>query len=456
MMDRRAFGIGLGAGLMAASQARASQSQSALKDAITPLLAGKVGPGGFAAVTRGAELTAFHSWGHASLPFRQPVTERTLFHLGSCGKQVTAMGVLQLEAEGKVDRSRPIGAYVKDLPTAWADIPISRLLSHTSGIEDYLAVLTEWDRPQPREVVLKATKDRPQLFRPGDAWSYSNTNYLLLGWLIADVSGRSYADYISDRVLKAAGAPTARPDAAGEIVEDRAEPYTDLEGRVVHSPRMETGVSAAGDGGILMSAVDVGPWRAALATDRLVGRAQMVRALVSEPLNTGRQAPYNYGFMLERMRGQTHHQHGGGTPGFICQWIALPDQGLSVLVALNYDGPGGVSPAILAYGAMEAVEPGSTFLSLSANREDARSRALKALLSRGDTRPDPAVLAPELAVLGEGPRGVPKARQAITSIVPVESYEANGGEMVRYRVTQASGISHRLAGWTRDNKLFWL
>src|SRR5690606_9137207 len=82
------------------------------REAIEALLEGRVASGGFVAVARGAELTGFHAWGHASRPFRQPVTERTLFHFGSAGKQITAVAVLRLQAEGRVDLARPLGTYL--------------------------------------------------------------------------------------------------------------------------------------------------------------------------------------------------------------------------------------------------------------------------------------------------------------------------------------------------------
>jgi CubicO group peptidase (beta-lactamase class C family) len=419
------------------------------------MLAGRVASGGFIAVSRGDQLEAFFPWGHASKSFGSPVTDRTLFHLGSAGKQMTAMAILRLELEGKVDPGKPLGTYLKDLPRTWAAVPVRHLLSHTSGIPDYTDVLTEWDRPQPRAAVIKAIGDLPLNFLPGEAWAYSNSGYLLLGWLIGEVSGQSYADYMRS-LLQAAGTPLARLDAAGEIIPDRAEPYTWEEGKLVHSRRMDSSVSASSDGGVIMSARDLGPWRGALDRGRLVPREALSRALRPAALSTGRQAPYNYGFFLDRTRGQPLHHHSGSVPGFSSRWTALPRQSLSVLAVMNQEGGNGPYLGDMAYVALEAAEPGSTYVSLPAGTEDARSRALRALLQRGERAPDPGVLAPELAILGPKTRGVPRMRDPMTSLLPVESYEANGGEMVRYRIAESGGVRHMLAGWTRDEKLFWL
>ncbi len=456
MISRRTFGLGLSVSLLAQPARGAFNPFSvAGKAKVSGLLAGRVAPGGFVAVSRGDKLIAFHPWGQASKSFRSPVTDRTLFHLGSASKQMTAMAILRLQLEGKVDPLRPLGTYLKDVPNAWAAIPVQHLLSHTSGIPDYLDVITDWDRPQARAAVIKAISDLPLNFSPGETWAYSNTGYLLLGWLVGEVSGQSYADTIRS-LFQAAGTPSARLDAAGEIIQDRAEPYSWTDDRLVHAQRMDSGVSAAGDGGVLVSARDVAPWRSALERGGLAPREAVSRALRAAALTTGRQAPYNYGMFLDRTRGQLLHQHGGSVPGFLSHWAALPDQSLSALAVLNYDGPRAPNLVEIATAALEEVAPGSTFASLPQGGSDPRSRALRALLERGEKAPDPAVLAPELAVLGPKTRGVPRMRNPIISLLPVESYEANGGEMVRYRITSSSGSAHRLAGWTKDGKLFWL
>lgn len=456
MLTRRGFGAGLSFPLLAQQAAIDTSSFSVPgRAALSRLLTGRSTAGGFVAVGRADQLAAFFPWGEASRSFHQPVTDRTLFHIGSVGKHVTAAAVLRLEHEGQVDTARAVGAYVAGLPSYWADIPVRHLLSHTSGIPDYLAVLTEWDRPQPRSAVVTAIGDWPLNFSPGEAWSYSNTGYLLLGWLIDEVSGRSYADYMRD-VFVTAQTPSARLDAAGDIIEYRAEPYTFENGRLVHAARMESGVSSTADGGVLMSARDVAPWYAALQSGRLFPTSVLERALQPAPLLTGRQAPYNYGLHLTQTRGRALHHHSGSGIGFMSHWAELPELSLAALAVSNYEGPNGASLHEISHAALEAVAPESTYLSLSVQREEARARALRALLERGDRDPDPGVLAPELSRLGPRTRGVPRVREPVDSLLPVESYEANGGEMIRYRLLQGGRERHPLAGWTRDGKLFWL
>lgn len=455
MVNRRPFGLSsLATGVFAgAAHAGASHPSQTQADLLQRFLHDRVAPGGFVAVTSGHAMTSVQTWGHASKPFAQPVTDRTLFHLGSCGKQVTALAILKLQKDGRVDPSRPVGDYIAGLPDTWAAVPVSRLLDHTSGLPEYLAVLTEWDRPQTRETVLNAMRDRPLDFTPGEAWSYSNTGYLLLGWLISDVTGGSYAEYLREALFEPAGLPTARADAAEELIDQRAEPYTWRDDQVVHAARMESSVSAAGDGGVLMSASDAAPWRAALEHGRLVDAGALRQALVAAPLATGRAAPYNYGFFLDQTGGRQVHAHSGETPGFVAYWLALPEAGLSALVAANYDGPRGVSLSELAAAALEANTPGSTWLSLAGEQVDGRARALKSILTRGEATPDAAVLAPETLVLLRMNR---LRRMTVDDIRPLESWSVGRTEHVRYRIRSGSETRHLVAGWTEDDKLYWL
>jgi D-alanyl-D-alanine carboxypeptidase len=131
--------------------------------------------GAAVAVARGGEAIGFWGAGYASLPFHVPVTQRTLFHIGSVGKHITALAVMQLVDAGRVGLGASLGTYVTGLPATWAEAPVRSLLTHTSGLPDYGTVIKEWDRPQGRDVILDAIGARPPLFAPGEAWAYSNT-----------------------------------------------------------------------------------------------------------------------------------------------------------------------------------------------------------------------------------------------------------------------------------------
>ena len=116
-------------------------------------------------VVREGQAIGFWSAGYASLPFRVPVTEHTLFHIGSVGKHITALAVMQLVDAGSVVPDASVGSYVQGLPNSWAAISVRRLLTHTSGLPDYGRVIRDWDRPQSRELIINADRDRAAVVR---------------------------------------------------------------------------------------------------------------------------------------------------------------------------------------------------------------------------------------------------------------------------------------------------
>lgn len=457
-MHRRSLLAGslaaFGSGTLSPAFGQTPTVPPAARAALDAIIANTTSAGGFVAAARGGRMIAFYDWGFASLPFQQPVTPQTLFHIASCGKQFTALAVQQLAEAGKIKLDDRLGAHVKNLPASWAAVSLTHLLHQTSGLPDYLEVLDEWDRPQSRTKVVEGMKDKPVLFQPGESWSYSNTNYLVLGWLIEDVSEISYAEYLNRFLFKPAGLPRARPDAGETPILGRAEPYEFEDGAFRHAPRMESSVSQAADGGVLFSASDLAPWRVAIDRGQLISAAGKSAAESPGLLTTGRFAPYGFGHFLDRMHGKEVLHHSGGAPGFVSFWISFPDSGLSVLAAMNTWAKTLPPLRIMALTLAEALAPATTYLSLApSSGGDSRTARLRAYLQRGERAPDPGLFAPELAAHA----GVNLPRlDSIEGMAPVESYAAPGGEMVRYRVLRRPYASHLLAGWTTDNRLFWL
>jgi D-alanyl-D-alanine carboxypeptidase len=410
-------------------------------------------------VARDGEAIGFWGAGYASLPFRVPVTQHILFHIGSVGKHITALAVMQLVDAGAVALDMPLGSYVTGLPQAWATIPVRALLTHTSGLPDYGRVIREWDRPQGRDVILNAIGRLPPLFAPGEAWAYSNTNYLVLGWLIEAVSGRSYTDYLRERLFGPAGLPTAREDNGEDVVPLRAEPYDYRDRRFVHSVQIERSVSAAADGGVLFSADDLAPWTAALSGKALVSPALMAEATSPARLATGRQVPYGFGWFVERTRGGALWRHAGRVPGFGALLVHLTAPRLWVAVTANSTPP---PPLLLmALSTAEEFAPGSTFLSLpsAGDAGDVRTARVRGLFERGSTPPNVDWFAPELQVLLRSVPGVlPPALPVgvrLDQLGPVEDYPVEGGRMVRYRASLSGHSAHYLFGWTADDRIFW-
>ena len=167
---------------------------------------------GLGIVHRGGSVAC--GFGHASLPFEVPVDERTLFHVGSVGKHLTAIALLQQVDRGKVALADPLGKFVPDIPDEWARRSVGSCLHHTSGLPEYETDAFDSTQPHTRAEVIAAAAAGSPAFAEGEAWSYTNMNYILAGYVIEAASGEAFADYLVRHVLAPAGLQDARLDAA--------------------------------------------------------------------------------------------------------------------------------------------------------------------------------------------------------------------------------------------------
>jgi CubicO group peptidase (beta-lactamase class C family) len=142
-------------------------------------------PGVALAVVREGEVLAMRSYGSVDLELDVPVSEDTVFEIGSVTKQFTAAAIMMLVEDGKVRLDDSIGKHLPQLPASWRRITVRHLLTHSSGIQEYLSVpgLPEQAHAAAShdEMTRLFTRRLKLEFAPGETWSYSNSGYLLLG-----------------------------------------------------------------------------------------------------------------------------------------------------------------------------------------------------------------------------------------------------------------------------------
>lgn len=460
--------MALGAAAMSATGVRAQDSRPALPPGIDArllemLTESRAPAAGISVVHEGAVVMA-QGLGLASVPFRVPATDRTLFHLGSLAKQMTAALVFELADSGAIGLDDPVGRHARDLPEAFAGVPIRTLLDHTSGIPDYEGRDGfDSDRHIERAAFLTATSALPIDFRPGEAWAYSNTGYVLLGYLLADVTGRSYRELVTERLLARVGLAEARVDDAGAIIPDRAEPYVQEGEEVRHAVGMDGDYSGWPDGGVLMSARDAAKWEQALQNGRVPSRATVERMTTPTLLSTGRSSAYGAGWFTDQVAGRHIQYHSGGVPGFTCFAWRAPATRTAVTVMVNSES--GLVGRFMRETCLilaEAVAPGSTPLSLAPITDDAPELTAEAMamVTRGDRSLDKARFAPEIALLMDGPSAgyvVPANFGSNTTGLDwhlVEQIDEPGGTVRRYRRQRNGRVRHFSFAYASDGRIY--
>jgi CubicO group peptidase (beta-lactamase class C family) len=159
------------------------------------------------AVVRDGQVVLARGYGKRSLAAAAPVTAETRFAIGSVSKQLTAAGVLLLQEDGKLSVRDPVAKYLPDL-TAARDVTLYDLLTHVSGYPDYYPLDFVDRRMQAAttpDEILRRYAMGPVDFAPGARWSYSNTNYVILGRIVEKVSGEPLDRFLTRRILEPLG-----------------------------------------------------------------------------------------------------------------------------------------------------------------------------------------------------------------------------------------------------------
>ncbi|HEX5727508.1 MAG TPA: serine hydrolase domain-containing protein, partial [Longimicrobiaceae bacterium] len=238
----------------------------------------------------------------------------TRFDLGSVGKVLTAVAVMQLAEQGKLSLDDPVSRHVPALPRSVADrVTVRQLLSHSSGLGELGPALDSAlsvARTVPEMVALLT--DTALAFPPGTGFAYSNRGYLVLGAVIEGASGQDYFAYLREKVFAPAGIDRTGFFPQDSAVPGRAARYTRFPGLrsgFVPGPRRSTSVRldwrGGPAGGVYSTAGDLAHFVRALQEGRLLGAASL-----AEMTRVRGEHPWGYGFQLMAPRGSYGHRGG--------------------------------------------------------------------------------------------------------------------------------------------------
>jgi CubicO group peptidase (beta-lactamase class C family) len=293
--------------------------------------------GATALVSRKGQIIYKKAFGMANLEYNIPMKVDNIFRIGSITKQFTAVAILQLMEQGKLNLQDSITKFIPDYPTHGHKITIEHLLTHTSGIQSYTGMK---DFEKRMTLDLKPTelidyfKNQPMEFTPGTKWNYNNSGYFLLGYIIEKVSGKTYPQYIEENFFKPLGMTNSLFGSDSKIVKNRAGAYDKDSTGLVNAPYLSMNQPYSA-GSIQSTVEDLFLWHQAVHAYKLVKKESLEKAFTKYKLNDGKETKYGYGWSLGDIQGSPTIGHGGGINGFLTQSIYLPKEDVFVAVFSN-------------------------------------------------------------------------------------------------------------------------
>jgi len=300
-------------------------------------------PGLQVAVVRNERIELLDTFGLANLEHQVPATHRSMFSINSMAKAFTGIAVMQLVEAGRLDLSAPISSYLDGLPESWRPITVSQLVTLTSGLPEIMVYTADSNvaliGDGSEQGAWEAAYAAPMQYSSGKGYSYTQTNYALLGKIIDRLS-KPFTEFIAERQFFVAGMPNTLYVNDDDILPGRANTYMSIRvdgepaGRVFNShinwpPILRTAA------GLNSTAEDLANWLIALQGGALLKQASSLETLwTPNPLPDGRPGIWGIGWIIGHSTAGRIPAPGGGAKA----QIAVYPDGLAVVLLTNLLG----------------------------------------------------------------------------------------------------------------------
>ncbi len=279
-------------------------------------------------------------YGMADLEHDVPNTPQTIFRLGSVTKQFTSMAIMQLQEKRLLNVDDPIAKYLPTYPNG-EEITIHHLLTHTSGIPNFTS-FPDYEKtmmlPSPVEKTIQRFKDKPLEFTPGEKFKYSNSGYILLGYIIEKVSGQFYEEFLKENIFQPLNMMNTGYDHHHTLLKHRASGYSTAGGELTNAAYIDMSIPHAA-GALYSTVEDLYLWDRALYTEKLVKKSTLDRMFTPfvEAEFGAIKAHYAYGWSRLSLFNREVIAHGGGINGFRTNIARYVDDDVCIVVLSNIE-----------------------------------------------------------------------------------------------------------------------
>ncbi len=294
-------------------------------------------PGIAVLISRGDRVFLSKGYGLADMEPEIPITSKTKFRIGSITKQFTAASILKLQEEGKLKVTDRLSKYIPGYPRG-DEVTLHHLMTHTSGIENFTDKLDfsgKVTQAISSSDLIDSFKYEDLNFEPGDSFSYSNSGYFLLGFIVEKVSGKSFESFLQETFFVPLGMNDSGVHHADLKLTNEALGYSHIEGETVNALNWD--MSHAGAAGAIYSTVeDLHRWNEGIFKGQVLSQASLTAALTGAKIRTSDQLTgYGYGWGIGEQGGLKLIHHGGDLDGFSSYLARFPQQDLTIAVLHN-------------------------------------------------------------------------------------------------------------------------
>jgi CubicO group peptidase (beta-lactamase class C family) len=345
-------------------------------------------PSASIAVVEDGKLVYTHAYGLAHIDPPKAATPAMRYSIGSISKQFTATAILLLQEQGKLNLDDAVGKYVPGL-TRGNEVTIRQVLSHTSGYQDYWPedyLMTPMMKPETAQQILDIWAKKPLDFEPGTEWQYSNTNYVIAGEIVENVSGEKLMDFLVEHIFRPLGMKSVWNSDEAKLTEVDATPYVRAAlGPLRVAPKEGRGwMFAAGE--LAMTPHDLALWDESILARSILSSESYKNMFTEVKLKDGKGTHYGLGVEVTEESGHRAIEHSGEVTGFVSDNVVLPDDGVAVAVLTNH----------MAGGASQIANLVAAAVAGNKNQSDAEKQALSIYRDLQKGRIDRSLLAPNL------------------------------------------------------------
>ena len=305
-------------------------------------------PGLSLAVVQDGKVIKSKAYGLANMELNVPATTGSVYQIQSITKSFIACGIVLLAEDGKIGLDDKITKYLSGLPQAWSEVTVRQMLTHTSGIPSFVqdqgsgaAIVAFAQRTDSSEQIIRWAAERPLKFAPGEGRKYSSTGYHLAGMIIEKVTGKSWGQFLHDRIFAPLGMTSTRVFSF-EIIPNRASGYNHFGDVPVNGLYFTPAIMESAAGGLVSTVEDMAKWEIALERGTILKPTTLAQMAVPIKLkndsivqaNDGTR--YGLGWDLPTWQGHRIMAHGGDhVTGFTANFTRFIDDKVGIVVLTN-------------------------------------------------------------------------------------------------------------------------